>query len=230
MAKLERPKGYSRKLWKQLTNKIRSIKRFISEKTKTGARIIESPDVTDVYTKEGRKSIRQWTAKKQWEKTEYVDTETGEYFTGKEAKGAWSKHKKESTDTYESVYETPSPEPEDVQSSLDIYNRILDEINKIDDGRWVGRRGKRSWQLLNTGGFRTMLTDMLNDLYSSLDDADTYLQQNEAELLDGLRIIQYDSDVDEVRTAFDKALTILNEGKTLSKEQLERATDTAYNF
>lgn len=226
MARLERPKGYSRELWKELQKQIRNIKRFVSQKTKTGARVKNVPDVEDVYTAKGRKKIREWSAKKQWEDTEYVQRETGEVVTGEEARRAWSNARKaQRRQTLEE-----QPKPSQVQSTFDVYNTIVSLLNTIPNTRPVGRTGERGYFWVNTGGMRDTLLEMLDDMYASGDagEVDSYMQQNKETIANNTATISFSSEQDDVYNSFNALLTIFNHGMALSKEQWNEISESIF--
>ena len=219
MARLERPKGYSRELWKKLQNQIRNIKRFVTQKTKSGARVKNVPDVEDVYTPKGRKKIREWSAKKQWESTEYVKRETGEVVTGKEAKKAWSEARKE-----ERKREEP-PASENIPEN-DIVEDIYDLLWQIPDERYVYSRSNRAYMRINTGGMRSVLIDMLKDIADNTE----YLQNNQTGITEGVQEIKWASKQEDINHAYSGLLVIFNGGKSLSLEQWDDVQDTALNY
>ena len=219
MARLERPKGYSRELWKKLQNQIRNIKRFVSQKTKSGATVKNVPDVQDVYTAKGRKKIREWSAKKQWESTEYVQRETGERLTGKEARRAWSEARRE-----ERRIER-QPEPEQVPD-YDIYQNILAELEKIPNERAVYNRTNKTFGNIDTGGMRSQLISMLDDIAEDTE----YLMSIEGKVANSVYAIQYASGQEDIYYAYEDLLTLLNHGSPLSLEQWDDLQDTALNY
>ena len=219
MARLERPKGYSRELWKKLQNQIRNIKRFVPQKTKTGATVKNVPDVEDVYTPKGRKRIREWSAKKQWESTEYVQRETGEVVTGKEARRAWSEARREQRRIER------QPEPEQVPE-YDIYQNIRIELEKIPNERAVYNRTNKIFGNINTGGMRSQLLSMLDDIASDTD----YLMSIEGKVASNVYAIQYASGQEDIYYAYEDLLTLLNGGRPLSLEQWNDLQDTALNY
>lgn len=226
MARLERPKGYSRELWKKLKNQIRNIKRFVKEKTETGATVKNVPDVEDVYSAKGRKKIREWSAKKQWESTEYVQRETGEKLTGKEAKKAWSEYRKEKR---ERKQEQP-PASEDVKNTYEAYGSIMSQLSAIPNRRPVGERGSRGWYWIDTGGLRDTLIDMLNDLYAEVDEADAYIENNKEAISDNIQAIVQSSDQNDVNYAYNDLLRLFNGGYALSKKQWDDLQSTELNY
>lgn len=219
MARLKRPKGYSRELWKKLQNQIRNIKKFVTQKTKTGATVKNVPDVEDVYTPKGRKRIREWSAKKQWESTEYVQRETGEVVTGKEARRAWSEARREERRREQ------QPEPEQVPE-FDAYQETLDRLNEIPDERYVYSRSAKAYIPINTGGMRSTLIDMLNDIADNTD----YLIANQQGIEQGVQGIRWSSTQEDLNHAYSGLLVIFNGGKALSIAQWDDLQDTALNY
>lgn len=219
MARLVRPKGYSRELWKKLQNQIRNIKRFVKEKSETGATVKNVPDIDDVYTPKGRKKIREWSAKKQWESTEYVQRETGEVVTGKAARSAWMEARREERRTER------QPKPEQLPV-YDIYQKIREELEKIPDERVAYNSSSKSFLYINTGGLRSDLIAMLNDI---ADDTD-YLKSIEGQVANNVYPIQYASRQEDIYNAYEALLTLLNGGRPLSMEQWDNLQDTALNY
>lgn len=210
MAKLERPKGYSRKLWSELERKIKTINRFVREKTKTGATVKNVPNVQDVYTKEGRKNIREWSAKKQWETTEYVNKETNEILKGTEAKRQWSYDKSK-------IKEKSAPPKE--APYHDIYEKVLSKLQEIPNERVF--RTKQGTTYLDTGGTRDFLIGLLKDLSDDIE----YLAQNEQRIANNVESIKHSSKQYSVDYAISELLDIFNKGP-LSKEQWDELQGT----
>lgn len=219
MTKLERPKGYSKNLWKKLMNQIRNVKRFVKEKTESGAKVKNIPDTEDVYTAKGRKKLREWSAKKQWEDTEYVDRKTNEVLTGKAARKQWMADRKAERDRDRE----PEPEPEDVEANYDEYYKILDWLETIKDDKLVkdSASGRMIW--MHTGGYRAELISYLNDIA----EQDEYLSRNEEKIQGAIEAFNEASESDDVITFYWQLLEIFNMGR-LSKEQWDRVQDTAY--
>lgn len=203
MAKLERPKGYSRKLWKKLQNQIRNIKRFVREKTKSGVEIKSKPNTEDVYTKEGRKRIREWSAREQWKQSEYVDRETGEILTGAEARRKWMEDRARQREE--------ANQPEDAPD-YSLYESILERLQEIPNERVF--KTKTGVVYKDTGGVRDILIDMLNDIADNTD----YLKANESQIEEHTRKVCYDSKQMNVEYSVTVLLSIFNRG-AISQEQ-----------
>lgn len=214
MAKLERPKGYSRKLWKKLQNQISNIKRFVREKTKTGVEIKNKPNTEDVYTKEGRKRIREWSAREQWKQSEYVDRETGEILTGNEAKRKWMEDRARQREE--------ANKPEDAPD-YNVYERILERLQSIPNERVF--RSKKGTEYKNTGGFRDTLISMLNDIANETE----YLLQNESTIVGHVEVIKYDSKQMNMEFSITELYTIFNKG-ALSQDQWDSMQGTDYGW
>lgn len=214
MAKLERPKGYSRKLWEDLNKKIKNIERFVREKTKTGVDIKNIPDTKNVYTAEGRKNIRDWSAKKQWEQSEYVDRETGEVLTGAEARRQWSRDKSREREAAEKPQNAPD---------YNVYDRILERLQSIPNERVF--RSRRGTEYKNTGGVRDTLISMLNDIA----DETEYLLQNESTIVGHVEVIKYDSKQMNTEFSITELYTIFNKG-ALSQDQWDSLQGTDYGW
>lgn len=206
MAKLERPKGYSRKLWKKLQNQIRNIKRFVREKTKTGVDVKNIPDTKNVYTAEGRKNIRDWSAKKQWEQSEYVNRETGEVLTGAEARRQWSRDKSREKEAREKPQNAPD---------YNIYEQILDRLQTIPNERVFIYKGVKTYK--DTGGIRDNLIDLLNDIA----DETEYLMEKESQIAANIEIIRFASQQMTVEFSISELFIIFNKG-ALGKTQWEK--------
>lgn len=203
MAKLERPKGYSRKLWQELQNKIKNIERFVREKTKSGVDVKNIPDTKNVYTAEGRKNIRDWTAKKQWEQSEYVNRETGEVLTGNEAKRKWMEDRERQREE--------ANQPEDAPD-YSLYESILERLQEIPNERVF--RTKSGVVYKDTGGVRDILISMLNDIADNTD----YLKANESQIEEHTRKVCHDSKQMNVEYSITVLLSIFNRG-AISQEQ-----------
>ena len=226
MARLERPKGYSRELWKKLQNQIRNIKRFVTQKTKTGATVKNVPDVEDVYTPKGRKRIREWSAKKQWESTEYVQRETGERLTGKEARRAWSEQRKAERERAKTT--PPSATQVEAEDSIEsVYNKILTELQGIPNDTLVRDPSTGKMYFEDSGGLRDTLIAMLDDI---MVNDPNYLIDHQDEISNNVTVIVKASSQTDYDHAYRELLTIFNSGRVLSKQQWDDLQDTALNY